>query len=1201
MFENRKINALLDTGASCSLIDIGSLQMLGLGHKIITTEHKLVDASGREMNIIGSVMVTINLGGILIKQNLKVLNAKTYKHVLLGRDFLSNFGTIEFDIVANRVKLGKKWFICVSSKAKEPVRVQNNVSLPPRSESIVNVKCSNSLSLITADFEPKPLGGVMGVYATRCRVIPDLDRVFQISLLNVNNDEVTVNSRKFIGNLTMVNETVSKIDSQEDENLSIPQSSVNHGNNISDDEKDQLRALISKYGGIFASNPRKPTPVRNMTHRIITNDAQPVRMKPYRIPHAWDKEVSDQVQQMLDNGIIRPSSSPWNAPVILVKKKDDSMRFVCDFRGLNDVTKKDSYPLPHIRDVIDRMEGAQFWTTLDAASAYWSMPVAEEDKEKTAFSVPRGKFEFNVTPFGLCNAGASYQRMMDITLSGLPSDRVLAYMDDIVIFSGNFQEHLHNLEQVFQRLQSSGISLKLSKCVFACNKVNFLGFELSKGGIKPQARLTEAIDNYKRPETRKELKGFLGLAGFYRSFIQNFAEICQPLNKLTSENVPFQWDDSCEIAFSVLKQKLSSKPVLSFPKLGEPFIVEVDASNHAVGGVLSQVGNDDCLHPVAYFSTALQPSQKNWSATTKEAFALVSAVRHWQVYLAGTTFVLNSDHNPLTHLREQKDPRGKFARWLAELEEFDYSVQYIPGKFNIKADALSRNKAASDIQPPTEFEENIYALFGNKEGFRVQLKEEQSKDPLISDATICVLNGEKISKGKLKRVQLQLRVCDSILTKSGRPIIPPSLRKLIVTEYHNIAHFGTDKVYSLLKDRYYWPSMYNYIKLFSQGCETCQKTKCTTSPPKAPLVPMFIPNAPMQFLSIDIAYLPKDNNGYQYLLLIGDIFSKFVQAVPLKDQTAPKIVDALLRNWIYIHGSPFYLLSDQGSNVDGEVMAEICNELGIEKRRSSAYHSQGNGFAERNIRTVKDLLRSVLLHRRLQQSKWRSILPGLVFALNASESKATRCVPYNVVFGRAAILPQDVAFDNSAPDQRGEVLPAEFEYATSSSMKDIFSQVVETLEISKRKMQQQYNRNLRFIDYSEGQQVWLKVKHYKTGENRKLAPRRDGPWKIISKLPNGVNFQIENSRKERKIVHHDRLLPVVDNGFRNEPIPNPTSDAESNSSESDVSEDSDYSYSDSDSGADDHVENGDLIRERPRRQRQQRYLPDTIPWGALRV
>ena len=697
-------------------------------------------------------------------------------------------------MVTNRVKLGKEWFICVSSKVKEPVRVQNNVSLPPRSESIVNVKCSNSLSLITADFEPNHLGGVMGVYATHCRVIPDLDGVFQITLLNVNNDKVTVTSRKFVGNLMMVNETVSKIDSKEVGISSNPQWNITHGNNISDHEKDHLRTSISKYSEIFASNSKKLTPVRNMTHRIITNDAQPVHLKPYRIPHAWDKEVSDQVQQMLDNGIIQPSSSPWNAPVILVKKKDDSTRFVCDFQGLNYVRKKDSYPLPRIRDVIDKMEGAQFWTTLDAASAYWSMPVAEEDKEQIAFSVPRGKFEFNVTPFGLCNAGASYQRMMNITLSGLPSDRVLAYMDDIVIFSGNFQEHLHNLEQVFQRLQSSGISLKLFKCVFACDKVDFLGFELSKGGIK---RLTEAINNYKRPETRKELKGFLGLTGFYRSFIHNFAEICQPSNKLTSKNDPFQWDDSCETVFSVLKQKLLSKPVLSFPKLGDRFIVEVDASNHAVGGVLSQVGNDNCFHPVAYFSTALQPSQKNFFST---AFALVCAVRHWHVYLAGTTFTLNSDHNPLTHLREQKDPRVKFARWLAELEEFDHSVQYIPGKFNIKADALLRNIAASDIQPPTEFEENIYALFGNKGAFRVELKEEQSKGPLISEATKCVLNGEKISRGKLKRVQLQLRVCDGVLTKSGRPIIPPSLWKLIVTEYHNIAHLGTDKVYALLKD-----------------------------------------------------------------------------------------------------------------------------------------------------------------------------------------------------------------------------------------------------------------------------------------------------------------------------------------------------------------------------------------------------------------
>ena len=604
------------------------MQFLGLDAKIVPSDHHLIDASGRNMDIMGSVVVSISLGGVLFQQNLKVLDAQTYKHVLLGRDFLSNFDSVEFNMPKNKVKLGTEWFTCVSSQRKEPVRMQNTVSLPPRSESIVNVKCSNSLSLITADVNPKPLIGVKGVYATRCRIIPDLDGIFQVALLNVNNDKVTINSRKFIGTISMVKESVAKIEIEKVEKPSSSDLNINHGNAISEKEKDQLKALIFQYEDIFAANPMKPTQVQNMTHRIITDDAQPVRMKPYRDPHAWDKEVSDQVQQMLDNGIIRPSSSPWNAPVILVRKKDNSMRFVCDFRGLNNVTKKDSYPLPYIRDVIDKMEGAKFWSTLDAASAYWSMPVANEDREKTAFSVPRGKFEFNVTPFGLCNAGASYQRMIDITLSGLPLDRVLAYMDDIIVFSKDFQEHLLNLEQVFQRLKLSGISLKLSKCVFASEKVDFLGFELSNERIKPQARLTEAIDKYKRPGTRKELKGFLGLAGFYRSFIPNFAKICQPLNKLTSEHVPFQWDDSCEVAFSVLKQKLLSKPVLNFPKLGEPFVVEVDASNHAIGGVLSQVGNDQFLHPVAYFSTALQSSQKNWSATSKEAFALVCAVRH---------------------------------------------------------------------------------------------------------------------------------------------------------------------------------------------------------------------------------------------------------------------------------------------------------------------------------------------------------------------------------------------------------------------------------------------------------------------------------------------------------------------------------------------------------------------------------------------
>ena len=269
----------------------------------------------------------------------------------------------------------------------------------------------------------------------------------------------------------------------------------------------------------------------------------------------------------------------------------------------------------------------------------------------------------------------------------------------------------------------------------------------------------------------------------------------------------------------------------------------------------------------------------------------------------------------------------------------------------------------------------------------------------------------------------------------------------------------------------------------------------------------------MQLISLDIAYFPKDTNGYQYMLLIGDTFSKLIQGVPLKDQTAPVIVDAFLKNWVS------YLLTDQGSNVDDTLMKDMFNSLGIEKRRSSAYNSQGNGFAERNIRTVKDVMPSILLHRRLSQLQWRSVLPEIVLALNTSQRKATQCVPYDIVFGSSAVLPQDIVFNNFNPkqDQFDQRLPKEYEEITNSLLQYIYSQVITSLELRKEGTQQHYYKNIRYVDYIVGQKVWLKVKHYKTGEHRKLAPRRDGPWTVIEKLPNGVNFRIENSHKEKRL------------------------------------------------------------------------------------
>ena len=490
----------------------------------------------------------------------------------------------------------------------------------------------------------------------------------------------------------------------------------------------------------------------------------------------------------------------------------------------------------------------------------------------------------------------------------------------------------------------------------------------------------------------------------------------------------------------------------------------------------------------------------------------------------------------------------------------------------------------------------------DRERFREQLLSEQDADPVIRMARDIVLQGEKITAGRLKRVQSQLRVENGILLKSGRPVVPAPLRSFVTSHLHDIGHWGVEKTYALLKDRFYWPGMYSYTENFVHTCRTCQQTKCDTHPPKAPLVPMLIPEAPMQFVSIDIAYMPPDTDGYQYILLAGDIFSKFIHAIPLRDQTAPTIVRAFENSWVYTHGSPLYLLSDQGSNVDGDTVREFCETLGVEKRRSSPYHSQGNGFAERNIRSVREILRSTLLSRRMHESKWRKLLPALVFALNCSISKATQAVPYDVVFGRSPTLPVDLLFGSAnTSGNKDSVNPKDYTEEVGLSLKHLWESVRTHLELNKKDMLSRYNKNLRFRDYLPGTRVWLKSDVIKSGEN-KLAPKRTGPWTIIKKMPTGVTFQIENEESGmKKIVHHDKLNPVrgdasIPDGPRHDPDATSTDDGDDSTSSASSSEHSDYSPSSDDSEAE-----PDDDRRYPVRQRRARVIPGAIPWNAVRL
>ena len=367
---------------------------------------------------------------------------------------------------------------------------------------------------------------------------------------------------------------------------------------------------------------------------------------------------------------------------------------------------------------------------------------------------------------------------------------------------------------------------------------------------------------------------------------------------------------------------------------------------------------------------------------------------------------------------------------------------------------------------------------------------------------------------------------------------------------------------------------------------------------------MVIPNAPMQFISLDIAYMPRDEAGYRYILLIGDLFSKYVQAVPLRDQTAPSILRAFSSHWLYIHGVPSFLLSDQGSNVDGNVIREFCDESSITKRRASPYHSQGNGTAERDIRSIKEMLRAVLLQRNFPQTKWRRLLPGLVFALNCSVSNATKCTPYKIVFGRSATLPIDLLFSSGPTNSHTTVTPKQYEEEYGLLLQDIFENVTKYLVISKEKMAKEYNKNIRFHDYKEGEKVWLKKKHFKTGENMKLAPKRTGTWSVLRKLANGVNFEIINdSTKERKLVHHDRLKLVKGNEISRKITQTLVTGNEYLSSSSTTSSSTTSYYPPGNGLSDSDTDTNEEVSPRtyPTRIRTQRQLPGTLPCNAIRL
>lgn len=462
------------------------------------------------------------------------------------------------------------------------------------------------------------------------------------------------------------------------------------GPKLDESQRQRLLELIREFEDIVSQSETDTGLTDLLEHEIDTEGAAPVHSRPYRLSFSERREVSTKIAEYLDAGFIRESSSPWACPIVLVRKKDGSMRFCCDWRKLNQVTKKDAMPLPRINDMIDRLSKARFFTKLDFTSGFYQVPLASDAVEKTAFVTPDGHYEWLVMGMGLTNAPATFQRLMHRMLGSLLWTTSMAYMDDLVVYSEDFDSHLVALREVFGRIREAKLKVKPSKCSWAKDGIHYLGHVISSDGVRCDPANTRKVAEFVEPKTRKDVRSFLGLTSYYRRFIPKYAFVAKPLHDLTKESVKFEFDAKCSEAFEELKKALVEPPVLAFPDFEKEFIVTTDASGLGIGCVLKQMDPKGHERVIAYASRVLRPEEQRYSTTERECLALRYATIVFRPYLFGKKFRVITDHQSLRYLKSMKTPNGRLQRWNMEMLDFDFDVEYKQGKANRDADTLSR-------------------------------------------------------------------------------------------------------------------------------------------------------------------------------------------------------------------------------------------------------------------------------------------------------------------------------------------------------------------------------------------------------------------------------------------------------------------------------------------------------------------------------
>jgi hypothetical protein len=785
-------------------------------------------------------------------------------------------------------------------------------------------------------------------------------------------------------------------------------------------------------------------------------------------------ELKRQLQDFVDHGFIRPSTSPYGAPVLFVKKKEGDLRMCVDYRALNKQTIKNTYPLPRIDELLDRLSGAKVFTKIDLRSGYHQVRVNEEDIPKTAFRTRYGLFEFLVMPFGLTNAPATFMRLINDVFKKEMDDFVIAYLDDILIYSPDEETHLIHLRQVLSRLREHQLYAKQSKCDFFKLEVPFLGHVINGSGVTVDPKKVQAIKDWPPLTKVKDVQAFLGLVNYYRRFIPDLAKIAAPLTELLKKENPFTWSDNEATAFEEMKRLITEAPVLAVFRPGVPVSVHTDASNFAVGAVLMQEGR-----PIAYESRKLSPPEINYPVHEKEQLAIVFALLKWRVYLHSTNdpFIIYTDHQSLRYLDTKKELSGRQARWSEKLAPFKYIIKYKKGTLNKVPDALSRrpdlenNAIVSTV--PNVPNNNDPIVFNNESTvpnyeLTVPINEEIHQrclelipnDPYfgriysdVQDENPAVTSDYVINNGCL------------YLVNDNRICIPddPELKHRLLQETHDspiAGHFGVDKTYSRLKDLAYWPNMKNSIKKYVDSCHTCRTNKARTTKENGLLQPLPTPLRPWTHISMDlITHLPRTEKGSDAIVVFVDRFSKQARFIQCKTTSTAAYVASLFFDHVFrLFGMPTSIVSDRDPRFTSQFWRSLMECVGTRLDMATANHQQTDGQSERTIQTLEQYLRMFTSNTH---NDWDDHLAQAEFAYNSTKV-ATGFSPFELVLGTQPDTPLSLAVRK--PITQGSPSAREF----INQHQDRFHMARDTLLEVKKQMTDQYNRHHRNVSFEVG-------------------------------------------------------------------------------------------------------------------------------------